>query len=72
MSERVIKLCSKNDKPGLDPDLSVRWGGGGLKLGKGSRGPLRPLCGWGGSQGQSPTDGKRFSVFELLLEGTPL
>ena len=49
-------------------------GGGGLKLGEGSRGPLRPFVG----PGQSPdggfrgAEGKRFSVFEMPLEGSPL
>ena len=62
-SERVIKLCSKNNKLGPDPDLSVL---GGLKLGEGSRGPLRPLCGsraklwWGVLGGEAP---RRKTIF---------
>ena len=58
---------------GPDPDLSVL--GGGAQIGQGL-GPLldpgqSPGGGfWGGEA--PPPDGKRFSVFEMPLEGSPL
>ena len=57
---------------GPDPDLSVLGGGSNWARGQGRT--LRTPCGsrakpWWGAK---PPDGKRFSVFEMPLEGSPL
>ena len=54
--------------------------GGGSNWARGQGGRLGPLVGpgqkpwWGvlGGGGRKPPDGKRFSVFEMPLEGSPL
>ena len=71
----INPVSAAGDIKGPDPDLSMLGGRGGSNRARGRLGPLwvqgKALTRDEGAK-PPPPDGKRFSVFEMQLERSPL